>query len=376
MARKHKKEKYIRELKDSLRVEVKTTHNGKRVSISGGTFRFENYTTPGSCWQAAVQARDTILRSIEADSIIFEEPTIEELYLRRTDYIALSAETKRKHDIIFSGALKQYANKKISTVTAADIQRSLNQYGETHSSESVKRLLTVWKQIYRVCAIEELPVPDKTLAVRKYESKVVPVSRNTRTTQEEFQTFIDYLANYGTDNPTTRYRCEVIYYALMLQLYAGLRPQEAYALYREDIDLERGLLHIRRRCGTTATESRQIITLKTADSRADVPIADVLVPYLEEMLQKYDRAPLLADIDGLPMDTKVASTLVSNVSKKAGIKFTQYSLRHLFARKVSKVTDVRTLQALMRHAKPDMSLYYSWAEDDEMKEAVNIVNMS
>lgn len=376
MARKHKPEKYVRELKDSLRVEVKTTHNGKRVSISGGTFRFENYTTPGSCWQAAVQARDTILRSIEADTMIYEEPTIEELYLRRTDYIALSKETKRKHDIIFNGALKQYANKKISAITAADIQRSLNQYGETHSSESVKRLLTIWKQIYRVCAMEELPVPDKTLAVRKYESKVVPTTRNTRTTQEDFQTFLDYLAEYGTDNPTTRYRCEVIYYALMLQLYAGLRPQEAYALYREDIDLERGLLHIRRRCGTTATESRQIITLKTNDSRADVPIADVLVPYLEEMLQKYDHAPLLADIDGLPLDTKVASTLVRNVSQKAGVKFTQYSLRHLFARKVSKVTDVRTLQALMRHAKPDMSLYYSWAEDDEMKEAVNIVNMS
>lgn len=376
MARKHKPEKYVRELKDSLRVEVKTTHDGKRVSISGGTFRFENYTTPGSCWQAAIQARDTILRSLEANSMIFEEPTIEELYNRRTDYIALSKETKRKHDIIFAGALKPYANKKISTVTAADIQRSLNQYGEKHSSESVKRLLTIWKQIYRVCAMEELPVPDKTLAVRKYESKVVPVSRNTRTTQEDFQTFLDYLAEYGTDNPTTRYRCEVIYYALMLQLYAGLRPQEAYALYREDIDLERGLLHIRRRCGTTATESRQIITLKTADSRADVPIADVLKPYLTEMLEHYDKQPLLADIDGLPLDTKVASTLVRNVSQKAGVKFTQYSLRHLFARKVSKVADVRTLQALMRHAKPDMSLYYSWAEDDEMKEAVNIVNMS
>ena len=126
MARKHKPEKYVRELKDSLRVEVKTTHNGKRISLSGGTFRFENYTTPGACWSAAVQARDTILRSLEANTMIYEEPTIEELYDRRTDYIALSKETKRKHDIIFNGAMKPYANKKISAITAADIQRSLN----------------------------------------------------------------------------------------------------------------------------------------------------------------------------------------------------------------------------------------------------------
>ena len=376
MARKHKKEKYIEERDGSLRVKVVTTHKGKAVNISGGTFRFDQYTTSGACWSAAVQARDAILKSLEDNSIIFDEPTVEELYRRRTDYIVLSKETKRKHDIIFASAMKSLANRKISTVTAADIQRSLNQYGEDHSSESVKRLLTIWKQIYRVCAIEELPIPDKTMAVTKYESKVVPTTRGTRTTYEDFQKFLDQLMAYGTDNPVTRYRCEKIYYALMLQLYAGLRPQEAYALYREDIDLERGLLHIRRRCGTTGSEERQIITLKTRESCADVPIADALVPYLEDMLKKYDTAPLLADHDGLPLDTKVVCTLIHNISKKAHVRFSQYMLRHLFAREVSKVTDVRTLQALMRHAKPDMSLYYSWSEDDEMKSAVNKRNMS
>lgn len=376
MARRHRKERYIRETKDSLRVEVKTTHKGKRVSISGGTFRFENYPTPGACWSAAIEARNNILKKIEANEIVFEEPTVQELYDRRTDYIVLSTESRRKHDIMFRNGIGSLANKKISSVTTADIQRSLNKYGETHSTNSVKHLLTIWKQIYRVCAIEELPIPDKTQAVVNYESKVVPAKRETRTTYEDFQTFIDALAEYGTDSPTTRYRCEVIYYALMLQLYAGLRPQEAYALFREDIDLERGILHIRRRCGTTASEERQIITLKTRDSSADVPIADALVPYLKEMLQRYDTAPLLADIDGLPMDTKVACSLIRNVSQKAKVHFTQYMLRHLFAREVSKVTDVKTLQSLMRHARADMSLYYSWSDDDEKKNAVNARNLS
>ena len=376
MARKHRKEKYIEQRSDSLRVKVSTIHNGKRRYISGGTFRFDQYTTVGSCWQDAIDSRDAILRSLEADEIIFEEPTVQELYDRRTDYIVLSTESKRKHDIMFRNGIGSLANKKISAVTTADIQRSLNQYGETHSTNSVKHLLTIWKQIYRVCAIEELPIPDKTQAVVNYESKVVPQKRETRTTYEDFQTFIDALSEYGTDNPTTRYRCEVIYYALMLQLYAGLRPQEAYALFREDIDLERGVLHIRRRCGTTASEERQIITLKTRDSSADVPIADALVPYLKEMLQKYDTAPLLADIDGLPMDTKVACSLIRNVSKKAKVHFTQYMLRHLFAREVSKVTDVKTLQSLMRHARADMSLYYSWSDEEERKEAVNARNLS
>lgn len=376
MARKHKPEKYIREVNDSLRVEVKHTHKGKRRSISGGSFKFSQYTTPSACWQAAIDARDAILRSLEADAIIFEEPTVQELYERRTDYIVLSAESKRKNDIMFRNGIGSLANKKISSVTTADIQRSLNKYGETHSTSEVKHLLTIWRQIYKVCAIEELPIPDKTQAVVNYESKVVPKQRETRTTYEEFQTFIDALAEYGTDNPTTRYRCEVIYYALMIQLYAGLRPQEAYALFREDIDLERGLLHIRRRCGSTASETRQIITLKTKDSSADVPIADALVPYLKEMLQRYDRQPLLADIDGLPMDTKVACSLIRNVSQKAHVHFTQYMLRHLFAREVSKVTDVKTLQSLMRHARADMSLYYSWSEDDEKKNAVNARNLS
>ena len=376
MPRKHKKERYIEERDRSLRVKVSTTHKGKRVSVSGGTFRFEQYTTAGACWSAAIQARDTILRSLEANSIIFEEPTVEELYKRRTDYIVLSKESQRKHDIIFKHGVGSLANRKISSITAADIQRSLNTYGENHSTSAVKHLLSIWRQIYKVCAIEELPVPDKTQAVVNYESKMIPKKRETRITHEQFQQFIDCLSKYGTDSKVTRYRCEAIYYALMIQLYAGLRPQEAYALYREDIDLERGLLHIRRRCGTTASEERQIITLKTKDSSADVPIADALKPYLIEMLSRYRTEPLLADYDGLPFDTKVVCTLIKNVSEKAHIHFTQYMLRHLFAKEMSQVTDVKTLQSLMRHARADMSLYYSWSNDDELKEAVNKRNLS
>lgn len=376
MARKHRPEKYIEQREGSLRVKVVTTYKGKKVNLSGGTFRFKNYTSQGACWKAALEARDAILKQIEAQTIIYDEPTVEDLFRKRTDYIVLSQESQRKHDIIFKHGIGSLANRKISTITAADIQRSLNRYGETHSTSAVKHLLSIWRQIYRVCAIEELPIPDKTQAVMQYESKVVPKKRETRITHEQFQTFIDYLSSYGTDNPVTRYRCEAIYYALMIQLYAGLRPQEAYALFREDIDLEQGLLHIRRRCGTTASEQRQIITLKTADSCADVPIADALVPYLEDMLKRYDTAPLLADHDGLPFDTKVVCTLIHNISEKAHVHFTQYMLRHLFAKEMSQVTDVKTLQSLMRHARADMSLYYSWADDDEKKNAVNSRNLS
>lgn len=376
MPRKHRKEKYIEERDGSLRVKVSTTHKGKRVSVSGGTFRFEQYTTAGACWSAAIQARDAILRSLEANSIIFDEPTVEELYKRRTDYIVLSKESQRKHDIIFKHGVGSLANRKISSITAADIQRSLNTYGENHSTSAVKHLLSIWRQIYKVCAIEELPVPDKTQAVVNYESKMIPKKRETRITHEQFQQFIDCLSEYGTDSKVTRYRCEAIYYALMIQLYAGLRPQEAYALFREDVDLEQGVLHIRRRCGTTASEERQIITLKTKDSSADVPIADALKPYLIEMLSRYRTEPLLADYDGLPFDTKVVCTLIKNVSEKAHIHFTQYMLRHLFAKEMSQVTDVKTLQSLMRHARADMSLYYSWSNDDELKEAVNKRNLS
>ena len=371
-----RKEKYIRERNGGLSVEVKATVNGKRISVNGGTFKYANYVTPTACRKAAVEARNTILRQIETNTLIVDEPTVEDLYLRRTDYIALSKETRRKNDILFRTALDSYRNRKISTITVADIQRSLNQYGETHSTDAVKRLHALWRQIYRVCAIEELPIPDKSQAVTKYESKVVPKKRETRVTHEQFWQFIDALAEYGTDNPVTRHRTEVIYYALILQLYTGMRPQECYGMFREDIDLGQGIIHVRRRCGSTASESRQIITLKTADSCADVPIADDLRPYLEEMLSRYHTAPLLADYDGMPMDTKVTCSLINHVCKKNGIHFTQYMLRHLFAREMSKITDAKTLQTLMRHASADMSLYYSWSSDEELKKAVNDRHMN
>lgn len=370
MARK-RTEKYITQRGKALYVNVKVTVKGKRQNISGGCFRFENYTTPGACWQAAIDSRDEIIQKARANILIIDEPTVEDLFNRRTDYISLSAESVRKHQIMYNNGMKHLGNKKISQVSAADIQKSLNQYGETHSTDGVKHLLSLWKQVYRTAAFEELPVPDKTLAVKVYESKVIKQKREKTVTYEDFQSFCDALAEYGTDNPRTRYRTEAIYYALQLQLYAGLRPQEAYALFREDIDLERGVLHIRRRCGSTASETRQIITLKTADSCADLPIAKELRPFLKEMLMTYHTDPLLADYDGLPFDNQTVPTIIHAVSEKSGIRFTQYMLRHLFAKEMSKIADIKTVQSLMRHANADMSLYYSWSTDEEMRDAID-----
>ncbi|MBR3741200.1 MAG: site-specific integrase [Clostridia bacterium] len=68
----------------------------------------------------------------------------------------------------------------------------------------------------------------------------------------------------------------------LIMLYAGLRRGELLALRRDDVDLAAGVIHVTK---AVRFESNQPIltTPKTAAGRRDVPILDVLAPFLSNL---------------------------------------------------------------------------------------------
>ena len=108
-------------------------------------------------------------------------------------------------------------------------------------------------------------------------------------------------------------------------LYTGLRPQEVYALSKNDIDLDNMQMSINKSVGSTSTLERQIVPVKTIYSDSIVPISTQLKPILEQMItwSKNDEL-LLADIDGKPFDIDLVCTLIVNVSRKCKSKYGFY----------------------------------------------------
>ena len=74
-------------------------------------------------------------------------------------------------------------------------------------------------------------------------------------TDDELEGFLEALNKYGNDRQLT----ENITYAFRIMQYLGLRPQKAFAVCSEDIDLRNGLFHVQHSIGSTANSTRQLI---------------------------------------------------------------------------------------------------------------------
>ena len=126
---------------------------------------------------------------------------------------------------------------------------------------------------------------------------------------------------------------------------------------------------------TTDEYSRQVKATKTATSIREVPIDkelhEMLVDYLFSKDIVIHGDLLFPDSWGNPMEIQNVDTHVRNVCKKAGVHVTLYMLRHKFSTDMLKVADIRTVQDLMGHESPSMTLSYARSTPDDRKEAID-----
>lgn len=116
---------------------------------------------------------------------------------------------------------------------------------------------------------------------------------------------------------------------MMIALWAGLRVSEVAGLVVGDIDLERGVIHVR---AQLKKDSSERAPLKTQTSRRDVPIAPELRPRVEARV--VGRAPgdwLITSRSGGPVQVSHASKIVRYAAEFAGAPGVHFhALRHFF----------------------------------------------
>ncbi len=365
-----KKEKYIREEKKKngicFHVDVSFRSDGQLRHIDGGRFYVADYATPSEAQKAAKSARDRILRQIDNDRPIRRYPTVSELYAKKFELIPCSLGTKTRHQHFYDFAIAQYGSKPIDKVTAADVQMSVNQYAETHSSDQVNRLLTVWKQIYRTALLMQIPVVDRSQMVIVPKSKVIARKRNQDIDYDSLVKFMDALKKYNH----SAVRSELVWNACMLMLFLGTRPAETFAISKEDVDLKQNIIRIRSAVGSSKNERRQIVPVKTAKARRDIPIDARLKPLLLDLMAGAEDL-LVPDVDGGPFDIIVFSDYMNRVSHSCGISMTAYKFRHYFATSLfASDVNPKIIQDLLGHEKIQMSAYYAFTQEKDRKSAI------
>ena len=144
------------------------------------------------------------------------------------------------------------------------------------------------------------------------------------------------------------------------------------ALNYDDFDKESKTLYINKSVGSTGTETRQIITTKTIESIRYVPCTDELIAILNSLRAYSSSSPMIIAHDGKPYEISVISNHISLVSKKCGIKFNAYMLRHLFSTTLYREgVNQAVIRDLMGHTSSSMTLGYANTTEEDRKKAIN-----
>jgi len=190
-------------------------------------------------------------------------------------------------------------------------------------------------------------------------------------------------------------------FAILFDLYTGLRVGELAALKISDIEFEKQELYVRRSrtrvdVPGSADRSTEVITKepKTESGRRRIPLPIFLVDMLKEHLERRslyvnafagrwdqmsadDRAAwtdegyIFLSVQGKPTDRSNLALLLDSITEQAGVDHIKFhALRHTFATRCLEAGfDVRSLADILGHANASTTLnIYAHALDEQKRQ--------
>ena len=147
--------------------------------------------------------------------------------------------------------------------------------------------------------------------------------------------------------------------AVLLSYYAGLRIGEVCGLKWSDIDLNKGILNVKRtvqRIYENSSTRLIIDTPKSKSSIREIPLPKFLVEILRNF--KSDNSAFILSGKEKPADPRTLQYRFKSLLKKADLPSINYhSLRHMFATNcIALGFDVKTLSELLGHATVETTL--------------------
>ena len=349
----------------TFQVNIKTDDGTITKSFSESAYRSAKIA-----FDSAIHYRDKTLYEIREGLLLKKNnSTVQDMFDAYLESTTDSYKTKRKHEQLFNKYIL-HKDTKIQELTRADVMEDLNKMVEIASDDTIRRLLSIWKNdIVGTALAKEIIVKDVTLGVSRPRSHMVERKRSHDTDRNTVLQMEGLILHYVRD----KYDAQIIVYLLELLYYTGMRPAEAEVLTRDDIG--RDSISINKELGSSSNHLDVVRRCKTPTSVREVPIHPELHDVLDELLEFSVHDNVFAKHDGTYMNSDWVGTIIARICRKEGIKFNLYRLRHNMATSlVTHNVDTKTTMELLGHANYGMSVYYATSNKKLKKDAIKLLS--
>ena len=162
-----------------------------------------------------------------------------------------------------------------------------------------------------------------------------------------------------------------VYELYYLDLATGLRRGELLGLKWEDIDLQNGVIHVRRQVARVDGEVKEL-ALKTKNSYRNISISRDAVAMLTEMEAHRSSDYVFPSSTGGPISPDSVNNMLHRVLKRAGLPSIRFhDLRHTFATlALQNGVDIKTVSGMLGHFSAGFTLdTYAHVTTSAQKEA-------
>ncbi|MFV0553049.1 MAG: tyrosine-type recombinase/integrase [Anaerorhabdus sp.] len=382
------KEKYIKSRQDrkgkwSFQIRLDYLNNSDEICSYYKTFYEIDYSSASDAFKTAIKHRnemDIKLRGSSTKQIYSKGKkasssnamTIEKIYKEYPKYFSYAKPTRKKHDIVYKQSIEVFADKKIYDITPADIVGTMSSKTNEYSQDKLDRILSVWRIIFKTAIYLGSIKYDPTVCVEVPRSKKVRNPRGKDTSLDIIKRITAALLESGNTDKT-RFNYKIIYYAIWFQYYTGLRPSEVYSIRKSRIDLNKNILYIRSRVGSTKDETNVEVDVKTDNGIRSQPIIPKFKKLILEILEFQNKETdyLFADYEGNLISSSYQSDAVARIAKRIGVEFNTYRVRSLFSKEILKTpASAKTVIELMGHGSIGQSIDYDFTNTEEMREAL------
>ena len=162
-----------------------------------------------------------------------------------------------------------------------------------------------------------------------------------------------------------------VYELYYMDLATGLRRGELLGLKWEDIDLQNGIIHVRRQVARVDGEVKEL-PLKTKNAYRNISISQDAVAMLTEMEVHRSSDYVFPSSTGGPISPDSVNNMLHRVLKRAGLPSIRFhDLRHTFATlALQNGVDIKTVSGMLGHFSAGFTLdTYAHVTTSAQKEA-------
>lgn len=241
-----------------------------------------------------------------------------------------------------------FGEKYIEDITTNDVIAFLNERANL-SKSYLEQIMVALKSILQAA------VEDQIIPINPANSK--RVKNPTKKRKEKFALSVDQLNTIQAELPHLKTQQRLL---LALVMYTGMRRGEAAALRWEDIDFERGKIHV---CRTVSGQGKQTVIEepKTEAGKRDIPLCDSL----RDILLPLKGRGYVITGDKICKESRT-KWLYKQIGEKIDLYgATLHTFRHTYATMLYYTgCDVKTLQRILGHSdiQTTMNTYVHWCE--------------